>query len=71
MKSSERAADNLVFCRGFLLPTSLYVVLRADRAQFVILVGVSNVYLTLCSPQSGPWAIWEFGKGFYCLFHFM
>ena len=59
MKSSKRAADNLVFWRGFLLPISLYVVLGADRAQFEILGEVSNGYFTLSSPQSGPWAIWD------------
>ena len=60
MLSSERASRNLGFWRGFLLPISLYVVLGAGRAQFGILAGVSDVYLTLCSPQSGPRAIRDF-----------
>ena len=51
MKSSKRAADNLVFWRGFLLPISLYVVLGADRTQFEILGEVSNGYFTLSGPM--------------------
>ena len=63
MKSSEQAADNLVFWRGFLLPISLYVVLGSVSVQFGILAGVFNVYLTLFSSRSGPWAM-GIGKGF-------
>ena len=43
---------------------SLYVVLRADRGKFGNLDGVSIAYLPLCSPQSGPRAIWDFGGSF-------
>ena len=43
---------------------SLYVVLRAGRGQFGNLEGVSIAYFTLCSTQSGPCAIWDFGACF-------
>ena len=47
---------------------SLYEVLGAGRGQFGILEGVSFAYLTLCSPRSGPRAIWNFGGSFYIMF---
>ena len=47
---------------------SRYEVLGAGRGQFGILEGVSFAYLTLCSPRSGPRAIWNFGGSFYIMF---
>ena len=66
-----QAACNLGFWQELLLPIPLNVFLGVDREQFGIVEGVSNVYLTLYSLRSGPWAICELGKGFYCQFHCM
>ena len=50
-------AYNLGFWQELLLPISLYVILGPGRT--VILEGVSSAYHSLCSPQSGPHAIWD------------
>ena len=65
MLSLGQAAVNLGFWREFLLPILFHIVLEVGRAQFGILAGVSFAHLTLCSPQSGPGAIWDFGGSFY------
>ena len=56
-----RAACNLGFWHEFLLPIPLYVFLGVDREQFWIVLGVSNVYLTLCSSRvgRGQFVNWE------------
>ena len=68
--SSLRSAHSLLDGRFYCLYHFMQSSERTAR-NLRFLAGVSIAYLTLCSPRSGPRAIWDFSGSFYCLSHFI